>query len=46
MTIKDNADYILVLLYSYYTTPTGLGVHRIGTSLGHELRPLSLASDA
>ena len=26
MTIRDNRDYIRVLLYSYYTTITGWGV--------------------
>ena len=26
VTIGDNRDYIRVLLYSYYTTITGLGV--------------------
>ena len=25
MTIRDNRDYITVLLYSYYTTITGMG---------------------
>ena len=26
MTVRDNRDYIRVLLYSYYTTITGWGV--------------------
>ena len=26
MTVRDNRDYIWVLLYSYYTTITGWGV--------------------
>ena len=27
MTRRDCSDYIRVLLYSYHTTTTGLGVH-------------------
>ena len=34
VTIRENRDYIRVLLYSYYTTITGWGVLLIYTILG------------
>ena len=54
MTIKDNKEYIGVLLYSYYTTITGWGGVLLRLGLGFRVqdtgakqssRPNCLASD-